>query len=925
MRIQLRSGNHPALEVDFNATDSLDQFKTKLEGKVGQQLPAHGVEHLFTQALKAQKLLVGKPDTFVFTAQFETFFPNLQAPSALQTDPRIALLPENSVNFGTLSGVQEGGGEPPSGVDLGGDLGVLEGYPPIDLGEVFANLELSPIELTHDQEITSPEAANDPRTYLHINPDNGSMTMTHNFKEALEALHHLSPNSTMLEGVLADLRTLGTRMLAREENPTRGLEHLTTFIEYQVYKTGAHLKTQDEDAWTQKIGLATLTRNTELPGKLLDATDATLLEQLATQALKALGFQSDGVSMDSLQSTLGTLINDPEAELPQELTDRNVEKDPLMDVIRRACLPVIAPEIEKNYMARMRYSQPAPTLIRRDIPEFVRARLRVEERDVALHIFDTRSGVSVAFDPNRLDLDPTAKHTLESIAAHSPELADFLKEYDLNSKTIDLAPFDSAKFMIANVQVPVMDDGITICVKDKNNEPLSIKLGNSPEEVGIKMTNEPAGVYKRSLNSQRVVEIADWKDDGTKVVFQLKGSGVPAYGFSEDPNWSGGEYLALNIERGAMAFYDFCREVFDRTDVVPEMLGVSMVTNPHVASNEESVGRLGAVSCRLDTSMGVRLSNVTHESVADDLIALLSLATDDTWKREMIDTLGRNMAITNLFGLQYNDSGVDRLVDIGLQGEFSDSGGLYNLDNAPELPSMAVRNGIGRYLPLEKGNSQESFDLAYASQLMNALKQIGGREDTPRLVELRETIAREIPSPLEQVQFFVAFFAGFVGEDTEATALQRAFLNGGVAGYAAELADQLEDKVESIADFRAERLRTLIKGGDMEGALLRYNIQDEATLARALGHDRLDDDLDAQFKFFVSTRKKSLLYPCGINNEETALNQLTSRVRRYDITTEAQFKEAIGIGGNETYPSKPSDKHSLGNLVDKLKERGVLS
>ncbi len=573
------------------------------------------------------------------------------------------------------------------------------------------------------------------QTYVKIaNEGSDVLQGTENFMEALKHLSVISNEGTLFERVMEDLQ----KYKNRERNDFDGLK---TFIEYQVFRKGEHLQTKDEEGWINKI------IDEILPSKL---------------------------SHEDLQ-----IVKKPE----------NRKK--------------VEAELVKNYMCKCRYSKPSVTLMHRGNSGFINDRLRVKERKQAYHIFETKNGYSVAYDPMRLGIDFLEKLNTKKLLAlqnGSKELKNLQREIEeLNRKEYrakevvkEFVPFNSDSFMLADIQVPVMDSGVEISIKDENNNDITFTIGEKPEDVGIEMTDEPAGVYKRSLNSQRVIEFADWDNNGKKTVLQFKGAGVPAYGFSKDSNFSGGEYLALTIEKNAMLFKAFVEDVFQAENVVPDMVGVSMVSAPEHTSAEDTEGRNGAVSVRRDDAMGVRLSNVLYENVKTEMRDKLDVDVNPEWRNQMTSKLAQNMAYANLFGLQYNDSGVQKLVDIGVNGEFSDSGGLWNVgegsNGGVDLVSMALKTGSLLHLKPDK----VFFDEEYVKAMITNLKTIRDKANALEKGKLEKIIAdleQLKGSELEEVLKNFAIAMG--GDDDGPTKGQLAYEYGGVKEFAKVVVDAL--------------------------------------------------------------------------------------------------------------------------------------
>jgi len=733
------------------------------------------------------------------------------------------------------------------GPDMGGAVKLHESFGKIDA--IFG--PSNAVVINQDKDVLTEEEAKNIETFVSF-PRDGSPKMSENFKDALYHLATVSETNGQFERVMNDLEGFK----ANDDGP---FDALNMFIEYQVFKSGEHLKTEDEDNWTQKISARIIDENPDLIQKMIPNNLANR-EKFASKILDDLGIakiSEDYIqNFDNLKEHFSDYLKGIRRPLLPVLSSIAITDELVKAVIDQELAAIIMPEVAKNYMCECRYSEPAPTLIRRDMPAFVKDRLRAKDRNEAVHIFQTKNGYSIAYDAKKLGLNPAEKHSAGQIASKSKSVERFLGKYEepigLKSEPFyELVSFDSTQYMIADVQVPIMDDGVEISLNSPDGKPFTLKIGNSPEEVGVKMTDEYAGAYKRSLNSQRVIEFAEISENGTQTVFQMKGSGVPAYGFSKDQDWSGGEYLALTIEKGAMAFRDFVKEVFNIDDAVPEMVGVSMVGEPSVATNEEAAGRFGAVSFRLDTAMGIRLSNVTYESVSERMRAKTQTVVDTQWRSTMATILARNMAFANIFGLQYNDSGVTKLVDVGLQGQFADTGGLWNLDKAPLLNASALRAGISQHMSSEAANV---FDTEYVKSMFDALDKIGQAAGDPEQGQIanlrRESILnddrlnvfdalrpaykkKQYTDELREMQqkLLANFTLAMGGSDSGPTASQRAYASGGVKAFAKVLVSNLRG---AGASSMKEILGGYVAINQLDKAVEVLGIRNEAQLRLAM-------------------------------------------------------------------------------------------
>ena len=358
-------------------------------------------------------------------------------------------------------------------------------------------------------------------------------------------------------------------------------ERLSKLIQYQVYAVGHHIMTEDDLSWAVKLA-----------GGLKEAHPE--LAQVPTQT--------------------------------------------------------IAREVAKHAMCKTKFSEPTFAMMRSDTPEFLRKRFRIDALDKGNGIFvregsksEDRAGSSTqeeAASPSRFEImydctDPDsedkAKAALRAHLGQAPRSETFSDEqwdvrwaelnvenHTTHTAQVNLTPYNPAHSFPCTMQVPIMANAVTIEVAGR-----SYTMGESPDKLGIAITDEDAGVFARSLNSQRVIEIGDYDDAGRFFVFQMKGAGVPEFGFNakgaHGGAWTGGEYLDIATETEAATLKDFSKLTSDVAHIAPDCLGQAAVASVQETQiyNGDYSKRQGAVTFRMDyASGGMRLRNVRNEDAA---------------------------------------------------------------------------------------------------------------------------------------------------------------------------------------------------------------------------------------------------------------------------------------------------------------------
>jgi hypothetical protein len=685
----------------------------------------------------------------------------------------------------------------------------------VDLETIFKGLE--DVSFVPDPTLTTVEAAESIRSFVRI--DDGALTMSANFREGLDLLAHVTGGKgRMYEAVVADLRLL------QQGAPPGSLKHLQSFIDYQVYKAGEHYRTHDEQAWTRTIATDVMKKVPQVKAvfdRLVRAPVEELtraIERDDRQGIRRITGSDEEIDGATLQKAKDS--NGPEFERLREAVEARAAA-PLLGAIER--------EVAKHYMCRMRYTKPIPSLVDRATPGFIQERLRFQDTQQPIFLFETTNGVTIAYNSAKF-------------ASHAEARNQFADRLPPEAK-IEFTPFDPAKFMIAMMQVPVMSEPVTLHLALEDHPALAgpvaldVTIGKYPEEMGYQMTDEPAGVFRRSYNSQRVTEIQGLDDQGRPVAFQMKGAGVPAYGFdlanAGNPDmgeFTGSEFFKLNAEMGAIGLRTFAASGFGVDRITPQTLGMVLAADtPHASSSGK---RNGAISFRADYSLGVRLENVLHAvnetamvrvgrgpreaTEADATVKAMRLKVGlrpeemEANKRQMLNTMVRNLAITHLFGMQYDDSSMKDLADVGLAGEFSDSGTLRNL--APNTPAQQVVVGTTF---VDKGvrtmlgaDANTQFPILYAEAMIGLLEELAIKDSEHNgkwLRDLTKTLTTALKDPTDRSLFLQELVVTLGGPSSSPTAIQQAFYTAGIRGYVGSLCPALQLKLNDMNEFKARR------------------------------------------------------------------------------------------------------------------------
>ncbi len=658
----------------------------------------------------------------------------------------------------------------------------------VDLNTIFTRIQSQ--EFFADPTFEISEAAKSIKSFVRI--DNGNLEMSNSFRKALDVLAHVSDErGAMYKSVVSDLQRL------QNGAPPDELRALQLFIHYQVYKVGEHDRTHDEQKWTKEIAadvMEKVPQVRELYNEIIGAPVEALVNAIQRsdeQAIKRITGSDKEIDEATLRKAKDR--NGEEFERLRKVTEAKAATF-LLDAIER--------EVEKHYMCRMRYTQPIPSFVDKGTPGFIKERLRIKATEQSIFLFETSNGVTIAYDNKKYSQLEARAQFLDSIP------------YGVK---IEFTPFDAEKSMIATMQVPVMSEPVTLHLSLEDYPELSVTIGKHPEEMGYQMTNEPAGVFRRSLNSQRVTEIQGLDDQNRLVAFQMKGAGVPAYGFdmanagnADMGTFTGSEFFKLNAEMGSIGLRSFATSAFDIDRIAPQTLGMALVADKDHASS--SGQRNGAISFRADYSLGVRLENVLSTTATpDDAVTAMrdkvGLKTEDMAARqkEMLNTMARNLAITHLFGMQYDDSSMKDLADVGLAGEFSDSGTLRNLDPNEPAPvgnttfvSQGVRNMLG-------AKANEEFPNLYAEEMVRLLNILADKtKNDDGLRRLIQRLTRDITDPAYRLLFLQELAASLGGSPASPTPIQQAFYTEGIQGYVNKLDETLQEKLNDLDQFKAE-------------------------------------------------------------------------------------------------------------------------
>ncbi|HWQ12190.1 MAG TPA: hypothetical protein VNL77_05285 [Roseiflexaceae bacterium] len=685
----------------------------------------------------------------------------------------------------------------------------------MDLETIFKDLK--GVSFVPDPTFATLEAAESIRSFVRF--EDGALVMSTCFREGLDLLAHVTGGKgRVYEAVVADLRLL------QQGAPPATLKNLQTFIDYQVYKVGEHYRTHDEQKWTKDIAKDVMLKAPQVK---------ELYDRLVRDPVADLKRAIEDGNRQAIKDITGDEEEIDRATLDKAKKWEGAEFERLREAAEaRAAAPLlraIEQEVAKHYMCRMRYTKPIPALVDRATPGFIRDRLRFQDTGQPIFLFETSNGVTIAYDSTKF-------------ASHGAARDHFADRLPSDAK-IEFTPFDPAKLMIATMQVPVMSEPVTLHLSLADHPALGgpverdVIIGKYPEEMGYQMTDEPAGVFRRSYNSQRVTEIQGLDDHGQPVAFQMKGAGVPAYGFdlanagnASMGEFTGSEFFKLNAEMGSIGLRSFATSAFGNDRITPQTLGMVLAADRDHASS--SGKRNGAISFRADYSLGVRLENVLRAETETALVRIrrvpqagtepdatvkamrdkMGLRPEDmdAHKRAMLNRMVRNLAITHLFGMQYDDSSMKDLSDVGLAGEFSDSGTLRNLD--PSTPAQQV---VEKTAFVDKGvrtmlgsDANTQFPILYAETMVGLLQELAIREGESGQRWLRDLTARltaALKDPIDRALFLMELVVTLGGPSSSPTPIQQAFYTHGIRGYTGILCRELQLKLDDMNRFKARR------------------------------------------------------------------------------------------------------------------------
>jgi hypothetical protein len=367
---------------------------------------------------------------------------------------------------------------------------------------------------------------------------------------------------------------------------------------------------------------------------------------------------------------------------------------------------VVAQELSGHCMCRCVYTAPIPALVRMDElfePGNVNDRTEMGDRlkakplEATIHVFETTGR-------------DTKKNECTSFQIAHPkgigqeELAKVVEGYTGKGE-VHLVAYDPATHVLANVQVPVMKEATQIAIElpsgviPKNPQSAEkealvpsqfgfvLSLGTGPEKMfPFPIEQEDAGTFRRTPNSQRVIEVSAPRKDALSATLQIKGGGVPAYGFDHnDPKGlTGGEYFDLVGDTQLSEFHDFASQFKLQSDIT--QLGNACATGASIGrpSSDDKVGRHGGLSFRVDCAGGLRFpdlvrapevrSSLKASALSSDLLEFATEIGVGADLRRAIDTAIGNYAAANLLGMVYEDSNLDNFTDLGARGSFPDAG-----------------------------------------------------------------------------------------------------------------------------------------------------------------------------------------------------------------------------------------------------------
>ena len=502
-------------------------------------------------------------------------------------------------------------------------------------------------------------------------------------------------------------------------------------------------------------------------------------------------------------------------------------------------LSEIALEVSKHSMCKTKYSEPSFALMRSDTPQFVKDRFRFVPIEESFHIREGRypDKEGVANVRHEVMYDCTAMSEAEAVdqaRRKFEQQGQFFTDAEWTAKTgkLNMTPYNPAESKPVMMQVPVMAESLKLNIRGT-----SYTLGDGAAGAGIAITDEDAGVFSRSLNSQRVIEFGEFDADGNFCVLQLKGAGVPEYGFNgPSDGWTGGEYLDVATETEAAALKDFAKQTSKVAHIAPDCLGQASVADPdHTAIYEgDGTSRVGAVTFRLDRSSGgMRLANVKPPATEDPRAAMMAALRDgadpvkqavkhvegktdatgskarlaaamqtvtggrtydDAWRKEAGHNIVKSSAVANLLGMKYDDQNCVNLEDVGIAGEFFDTGGINDISEGYKFGDLTINTAV-QSLQL----TDEEINQLYVDQIGECLRsaaEVAGPEDKACIERFLD--AQQMDGDPEQIKRTAERFQVMCGQlgarnDDDTQSVKVAFMKDGLRGFAQSFVSNMQE------------------------------------------------------------------------------------------------------------------------------------
>jgi hypothetical protein len=378
-------------------------------------------------------------------------------------------------------------------------------------------------------------------------------------------------------------------------------------------------------------------------------------------------------------------------------------------------------------------------------------------------------------------------------------------------------PYDPAIQVLVHVQVPVMKEPTEIkvtlpegirpqAVTPNEDGSVTLKLGTGPAAMfPFPDTPEDAGTYRRSLNSQRVIEVGAPRPGAQRATLQIKGGGVPAYGFNHADleGKSGGEYFDLKGDAQLSEFHGFAAKLFKLDSDICQLGNAYVQGAPTgLPSGDDKAGRYGGLSFRVDNAAGLRFPDLVEDLAARGNLSeeteshhLLEFAKETEVIKDTknmlatgIQTAIKNYAAANLLGMVYEDSNLHNLTDLGARGSFPDAGTIGAVDKTTKTLFFETVDKIKDLcIP-----GQDPRKL-HRDALVEHLIVLAGAADTDDLRAISKAAGKVAELPLDdslKLKIF-AFARTLAGNDPGANNAQEAYRKGPEA-YKQYLAGVLE-------------------------------------------------------------------------------------------------------------------------------------